>query len=132
MIDLTNTSRYYSPQELPDGVEHLKLPIQGHSCPPQEQLDRIIGAVTAVRQRLGPRAVVGIHCTHGLNRTGFVVAELLCKLEGYQLAEALTDFNTIRSPGLWRENYVQQLHARWGGPFPAIPQPPAWERQHQQ
>ena len=33
VIDLTNTSRYYSPAELPRGVLHLKLPIAGHGVP---------------------------------------------------------------------------------------------------
>lgn len=33
VIDLTNTSRYYSASELPRGVLHLKLPIAGHGVP---------------------------------------------------------------------------------------------------
>ena len=33
VIDLTNTSRYYSPNALPRGVLHLKLPIAGHGVP---------------------------------------------------------------------------------------------------
>lgn len=130
MIDLTNTNKYYSPQELPQGVKHLKLSVQGHACPSQWHIERAIGEIIQARQRMGPLTVVVIHCTHGMNRTGFVIAQLLCKLEGYSLEAALTAFNKIRTPGLWRENYVKELHACWGGPLPPLPPPPAWEKRH--
>ena len=80
-----------------------------------------------------------IHCTHGLNRTGYVITRALVELQGYSLVDALAAFAAVRPPGLWRAEYVKALHERYGGPQPELPKHPrqqnysstAWQRPHQ-
>ena len=102
-------------------------------------------------------ARVVVHCTHGcararlvslrwlrwreaahrppaypsrLNRTGYVVATALCRLEPHiPLGEALAAFSEQRPPGLWREQYVRALHDTYGGAIPPLPPPPSWEHE---
>jgi mRNA-capping enzyme len=81
-----------------------------------------------MRHARGDGSVAVMHCTHGLNRTGFLLVYALCVLDGCTLAEALTIFGQVRPPGLWREQYVQALHDKFGGPLPPLPQPPEWDR----
>lgn len=69
-----------------------------------------------------------IHCTHGLNRTGYVITRALVELQGYSLVDALAAFAAVRPPGLWRAEYVKALHERYGGPQPELPTPPEWAK----
>ena len=76
----------------------------------------VSGGAAAAAGAKGESSVAIIHCTHGLNRTGYVVARALVELHGYTLVDALDAFAAIRSPGLWREEYVRDLRGRYGGP----------------
>lgn len=125
VIDLTNTQRYYSPQELPQGVRHLKLSVEGHALPSSKQLDHIARDIEAVFDA-NAQAHVVIHCTHGHNRTGYVIAHFLCSRRKRPLHEVLAELAHIRPPGLWRAEYVRALHDEFGGPAPIYPEPPAW------
>jgi mRNA-capping enzyme len=88
--------------------------------------------IGAMRHARGAEAVAVIHCTHGLNRTGFLLVYTLCALDGFSLAEALTTFGQVRPPGLWREQYVHALHDKFGGVLPPLPPPPEWEADREQ
>ena len=88
----------------------------------------VSGGAAAAAGAKGESSVAIIHCTHGLNRTGYVVARALVELHGYTLVDALDAFAAIRSPGLWREEYVRDLRGRYGGPQPTLPTPPAWAK----
>ena len=126
IIDLTATGRYYSPSELPAHVKHLKISVQGHSVPAEHAVQHMLGEIRRVRE-LGNDAITVVHCTHGLNRTGYIVARALCDVHGLSLTEALDAFGRARPPGLWREEYIHALHERYGGEMPALPPPPEWD-----
>ncbi|EOD19467.1 hypothetical protein EMIHUDRAFT_209015 [Emiliania huxleyi CCMP1516] len=140
-IDLTNTRRYYEPRELPQSVRYLKFQTAGHGLIEEQARMNAAGA-DAVRRGLPSEEVakaekaasaaarVVVHCTHGLNRTGYVVATALCRLEPHiPLGEALAAFSEQRPPGLWREQYVRALHDTYGGAIPPLPPPPSWEHE---
>jgi mRNA-capping enzyme len=127
VVDLTAATRYYSQDELPPGVQYLKLAIGGHTLPPPPLVERFLAEVQDLRARRGPDVRVVVHCTHGINRTGFVVAIALCRLHGMSLVDALAEFGRVRPPGTWRAEYVHALHDSFGGPPPQLPQPPPWE-----
>lgn len=154
-IDLTNTRRYYEPRELPQSVRYLKFQTAGHGLIEEQAMRQILHEISALRQArmnaAGADAVrrglpseevakaekaasaaarVVVHCTHGLNRTGYVVATALCRLEPHiPLGEALAAFSEQRPPGLWREQYVRALHDTYGGAIPPLPPPPSWEHE---
>ena len=78
--------RYYSPKELADrGIEHVKIQTEGHVVPSSRQgclgwgetlilklvsfrvVEQFYSAVKSVLNQEG-EDLVGVHCTHGLNR----------------------------------------------------------------
>ena len=46
-----------------------------------------------------PDKYIGIHCSYGFNRTGFVVCSYLVEELGYTIDEALQAFSDSRPPG---------------------------------
>ena len=63
----------------------------------------------ALRHHRGPNARAIIHCTHGMNRTGFLIVHALCRLHNMPLRAALDAFAAVRPPGLWRQEYAPAL-----------------------
>lgn len=72
-IDLTNTNRFYDRSEV-DSQEckYIKLTCRGHGeTPSPEQTNSFIEIVDEfVRDH--PLETIGVHCTHGFNRTGMI------------------------------------------------------------
>ncbi|KAF6029133.1 DUSP11 [Bugula neritina] len=54
-------------------------------------------------------AVVGVHCTHGLNRTGYLICKYLIEHENMDPEEAINLFNVCRGHDMERENYLAHL-----------------------
>ena len=223
-IDLSSTTRFYRPPELPVGVRYMKLPVQGHSgacacehrrippplaspfrfpshppalsrllstctrtVPSDARVDEAIKLIKEVQAEAPTvtahaplhepslaffaaalplacaqgiaesRAVVPlcscppiswngfpgqshcpqahgspiavVHCTHGINRTGYLVAIALVRLHHMSVQQALAAFAKVRPPGVWREEYVRTLVAKYGGSMPKLAPPPAWSSQ---
>ena len=119
IVDLTNSSRYTS-RARAAATRHLKLAVGGEALPPPPLVERFLHEL----QSLPADAVAVVHCTHGINRTGFLIAIALVRLHGYSLCDALDAFAKIRPPGVWREEYIKALHDSFGGPPPPVPEKP--------
>ena len=75
------------------------LPRLCHAEVPQrERVTRFCQAVSAFL-RSNPQRYVAVHCTHGLNRTGFMIVSLLVDAMGYTLEAAVAAFALARAPG---------------------------------
>jgi len=105
VIDLTYTTRYYSPAALAAaGVQHLRIPERGHSAvPARANVARFCAAVEDLWRRR-PGAHVAVHCTHGLNRSGYMIVSLLLA-RGLPLPAALDAFARASPPGIWDAEY---------------------------
>ena len=58
-----------------NGATFLKLECKGHGeCPSQEIVRTFIGIAEKFIQN-NPLDIIGIHCTHGFNRTGFLIGK---------------------------------------------------------
>lgn len=70
-IDLTNTNRFYDRQEIEDNnCRYVKLQCRGHGeTPSKEQTQAFIEIVDNFINE-HPIDIIGVHCTHGFNRTG--------------------------------------------------------------
>jgi len=77
--------------------------------------------------------LVAVHCTHGYNRTGFLISWYLMTKRGFNPFEAVEEFRRCRPPGMYRQNYVDQLFQLWNGdaeskaslpPVPEVEIPP--------
>lgn len=110
VIDLTyKAPGYYEPVEfLENGVDYIKLKCPGHISPPPEIIQLFLDSVDNFF-REHPNGVVGVHCTHGVNRTGYMICRYLIERRGYSAQEALDKFLEMRGYALERENYIQEL-----------------------
>mmetsp|Transcript_48490 Transcript_48490/g.75535 ORF Transcript_48490/g.75535 Transcript_48490/m.75535 type:complete len:253 (-) Transcript_48490:4-762(-) len=77
VIDLVNTQKYYKGFTFEeDGIEYHKVPIPGRTVPAITDVKKIFGIIDEFAKRC-PGYYVAIHCTHGVNRTGFFCAAYL-------------------------------------------------------
>ncbi|XP_048485328.1 RNA/RNP complex-1-interacting phosphatase homolog [Plutella xylostella] len=109
VIDLTNTARYYDPKELEAaGVLHKKILMPGREIPPENKVTEFMDAVD---EFLGVRSdlIVGVHCTHGLNRTGYMVCRYLRDRVNIPAKDAIERFEKARGYHIERKNYLADL-----------------------
>ncbi|KDO27997.1 hypothetical protein SPRG_07275 [Saprolegnia parasitica CBS 223.65] len=119
VIDLTNTYKYYSgASELETrNVEYVKMRVEGFADVPSEDVvHSFIDVVSRWEASLAQYApdddltpVAVVHCTHGLNRTGYLVVRYLMATQGLSVKDALRTFAAARPPGLIKHMYVQKL-----------------------
>ncbi|XP_032366632.1 RNA/RNP complex-1-interacting phosphatase isoform X2 [Etheostoma spectabile] len=110
IIDLTFTTRYYTLQDVPDSLLFVKILTAGHEVPGD---DTILSFKRAVRRFLRENAdndeLIGVHCTHGLNRTGYLICRYLIDVDGMDPKEAVELFNASRGHAVERQNYLEDL-----------------------
>ncbi|MED6268140.1 hypothetical protein CHARACLAT_019215 [Characodon lateralis] len=110
IIDLTFTTKYYTVKDVPQSCSYIKIFIEGHRVPSDEA---ILSFKQAVRQFLkenqSNKRLIGVHCTHGLNRTGYLICRYLIDVDGLDPASALQLFNTSRGHCIERKNYLHDL-----------------------
>ena len=61
---------------------YIKLECKGHGQAPTEQ--QVLSFVNVCRSfsQKRPNAIIAVHCTHGFNRTGFLIASPMILVEG--------------------------------------------------
>ncbi|XP_046853296.1 RNA/RNP complex-1-interacting phosphatase-like [Xenia sp. Carnegie-2017] len=115
VVDLTNTKRYYQPWDLSFWkVEYKKIKCEGKVVPSDEVVNRFKATVLAFLRKFPNTGttVIGVHCTHGLNRSGYVVCRYLIECRGYSPQEAIEVFNKARGHSMERDNYLNDLKGR--------------------
>lgn len=120
IIDLTDTYRYYNPKIfIEKGVEHKKIKIAGHVLPPQQKHIEFAGIVTDFLTRnTDNEKLIGVHCTHGCNRTGLMLCSFLVDHCGLSSRKALKQFQLARGHEISRANYVQAIHRLYASKKP--------------
>ncbi|XP_040915711.1 RNA/RNP complex-1-interacting phosphatase [Toxotes jaculatrix] len=110
IIDLTFTTRYYKVQDVPESLLFVKIFTAGHEVPSDAT---ILSFKRAVRSFLRDNAdndkLIGVHCTHGLNRTGYLICRYLIDVDGMDPKEAVELFNSSRGHAIERQNYLEDL-----------------------
>lgn len=119
VIDLTNTARYYDGADaLRAGLLYKKLRVPGREVPSEALVAEFFAAVDEFRARC-PTMLIGVHCTHGLNRSGYLVCRYLVDRLGVSPAAAIARFESARGHKIERADYLRDLLARdhvRGGP----------------
>lgn len=113
VIDLTNTNKYYNKGEWADyGVKYLKMNCPGHEV--NEREDLVVEFIKSVRAFVedpeNEGKLVGVHCTHGLNRTGYLICRYMIEVDGYTAADAISMFEYYRGHPMEREHYKITLY----------------------
>jgi len=128
IVDLTNTYKYYRKEEVQAAAadcEYHKLKCKGHGIPSSKQTDEFIAVVKGFIKR-SPGQLVGVHCTHGCNRTGYMICSFLVEVAQMGVAAAITTFKDARPPGIYKANYIQELCSVYNAhPLP-VPAQPDW------
>ncbi|XP_068131048.1 RNA/RNP complex-1-interacting phosphatase [Hyperolius riggenbachi] len=110
VVDLTFTKRYYTPEDLPETVRYEKIYTAGHQVPTDDVIHEF---KSIVKQYLSENCdndkLVGVHCTHGLNRTGYMVCRYMIDVLGMVPSEAIEKFNKSRGHCIERTNYIEDL-----------------------
>ncbi|XP_055628803.1 mRNA-capping enzyme [Toxorhynchites rutilus septentrionalis] len=124
-IDLTNTKRFYDRADIEDhGCQYVKLQCRGHGeTPTREQTNAFIEIVDEF-SRDHPLDAVGVHCTHGFNRTGFLIVSYMVERQDCAVEAAVAAFAIARSPGIYKQDYLLELFRRYGDEEDTPPAPP--------
>lgn len=129
VIDLTNTTRFYGKNEITDmGIIHQKVACKGHGECPDEENTRLFVNLCDRLNRTNPQSIIGVHCTHGYNRTGFLISAYLIEKMDWSVEAAFMSFAQARPPGILKGHYIEELYRRYGdaADAPAAPPLPAW------
>ncbi|KAM4719639.1 RNA/RNP complex-1-interacting phosphatase-like [Anableps anableps] len=111
IVDLTFTTRYYKLQDVPQSLLWVKIFTAGHEVPSDETILSFKRAVHSfLRDNKDNDKLIGVHCTHGLNRTGYMICRYLIDVDGMDPTEAVELFNSSRGCAIERQNYLEDLH----------------------
>ncbi|XP_052588245.1 mRNA-capping enzyme-like [Peromyscus californicus insignis] len=124
LVDLTNTSRFYDRNDIEkEGIKYIKLQCKGHGeCPTTENTETFIRLCERFSER-SPPELIGVHCTHGFNRTGFLICAFLVEKMDWSIESAVETFAQARPPGIYKGDYLKELFRRYGD-IEAAPPPP--------
>ncbi|KAI1707412.1 dual specificity phosphatase, catalytic domain-containing protein [Ditylenchus destructor] len=129
-MDFTKTDRYYDRREVEkNGCAYIKMPLEGHGqTPTEEETTEFISEAKKFFQN-HPNDVIAMHCTHGFNRTGFLIVSFLVEEEEYAVDMAVEEFAKARPQGIYKQDYLNELSKRFGDEEDIIPAPnrPLWE-----
>jgi len=110
IIDLTATTKYYQPIECEAlGIKHKKILVPGTVVPPKQSVEQFFSAVEEFKDEDG---LIGVHCTHGLNRSGYMICRYMIEKDGVDPDEAIERFNTARGHEQTRVNYLEHLRSK--------------------
>jgi mRNA-capping enzyme len=129
VVDLTKTDRFYDKADLVSkGVGHYKLKCEGFGSAPTAQQSAEFCQVCAHFFTQHPNQLIGVHCTHGYNRTGFLIIAFLVEQGDWSLEAAISAFSKCRPPGIYKGHYLEELASRYSGNMSDIPVPelPEW------
>ncbi|KAJ8934938.1 hypothetical protein NQ314_013097 [Rhamnusium bicolor] len=128
-IDLTNTNRYYDKRVVEqEGCQYIKLKCIGHGGPPSVEKTKLFISLVHEYIIKHPFDCIAVHCTHGFNRTGFLIISFLIVQLGFDTAAALEVFAQSRPPGIYKQDYINELFRRYGNikDVPVAPALPEW------
>ncbi|NXP56573.1 MCE1 enzyme, partial [Heliornis fulica] len=129
LVDLTNTTRFYDRNDIEkEGIKYIKLQCKGHGeCPTPENTETFIRVCERFSDK-NPSELIGVHCTHGFNRTGFLICAFLVEKLDWSIEAAVATFAQARPPGIYKGDYLKELFRRYGDEDDAPPPPelPEW------
>ncbi|XP_027348894.1 mRNA-capping enzyme-like isoform X1 [Abrus precatorius] len=134
VIDLTNTSRYYPVADLKkEGIKHVKIQCKGRdSVPDNVSVNHFVYEVTQFLSRQKQsRKYILVHCTHGYNRTGYMIIHYLMRKMSMSVTLAIKVFSDARPPGIYKPEYIEALYAFYHEKKPEMivcPPTPEWKR----
>ncbi|XP_076659209.1 LOW QUALITY PROTEIN: uncharacterized protein LOC143362704 [Halictus rubicundus] len=110
IIDLTNTNRYYDQQVFIDsGITYRKIWVVGHEVPSRKDVVKFFELMEDFTSTCGEEDIIGVHCTHGINRSGYLICRYLVEQLGWNAEESIKTFGEARGYSIERPSYVAHL-----------------------
>nr|XP_033799593.1 uncharacterized protein LOC117360069 isoform X2 [Geotrypetes seraphini]XP_033799594.1 uncharacterized protein LOC117360069 isoform X2 [Geotrypetes seraphini] len=110
IIDLSNTTRYYNTKDLPKNVEYKKLCTAGLEVPDDDtilQFKRLVS--TFLFENIGNEKLIGVHCTNGVSRTGYLICRYLIDVDCWDPEKAIQAFGEARGHQMEGSVYLSDL-----------------------
>jgi len=116
IIDLTFTTKYYNRQDFENKeVSYKKIFVKGarsgQLVPEDSNFQEFVEAVKGFEKE----DVVGVHCTHGVNRTGYFICRYMIEEMDFDPEDAVKSFGEARGHPIERDSYVTDLLKRKKG-----------------
>jgi atypical dual specificity phosphatase len=109
VIDLTNTKRYYNPEEFrKHSVKYCKIATMGHEVPDRRLVQQFFRVSKSFLKDY-PEKLIGVHCTHGVNRTGYFICSFMILESELAPNIAIDKFGEARGHPIERANYLTSL-----------------------
>ncbi|CAA0827503.1 mRNA capping enzyme family protein [Striga hermonthica] len=135
VIDLTNSSRYYNVNDFKNGgMKHVKIACKGRdSVPENEAVNKFFYEVFQFlsQQNKQQKKYILVHCTHGHNRTGYMIVHYLMRTLPISVSQAIKIFADARPPGIYKPDYIDSLYDFYHEKKPDMvvcPPTPEWKR----
>ncbi|KAJ1352337.1 hypothetical protein KIN20_008653 [Parelaphostrongylus tenuis] len=129
-IDLTRADSYYHDEEVKKrGCIYHKIPLFGHdTSPTREETARFVRLVQNFT-RNHPGEIVGVHCTHGLDRTGFLIVAYMAIAMKWIVASMVLTFAKASPCGIYKQDYLVAMFESYGNANECLeaPKEPSWE-----
>ncbi|UJR22696.1 hypothetical protein I4U23_025732 [Adineta vaga] len=116
VIDLTNTDRFYKSDDefKAKNIQYEKIRCRGHGeAPGDAQINHFTSTCNEFF-RNDPNGIIGVHCTHGFNRTGFLICAYLCCEYDMSIDATINMFAKARPTGIYKQDYLDELVRRFG------------------
>ena len=118
-------------------MTHIKIPCEGFAEAPTKENVHLF--LTICRNFLlkpeNSNLYIGLHCTHGFNRTGFLICSYLVEENDWDVQTAVAAFAQARPPGIYKRDYVEELYRRYDGDLDSIQDEdfyrPNWEDKYE-
>eukprot|EP00116_Pleurobrachia_bachei_P003195 sb/3463457/ len=93
VLNLTNTPKYYNPHEFERSHVHFgAIRCPGHVNPSDDLFEVFQNSIyNFYHDYPDPNALILVHCTHGVNRTGYMITRFLIQCEGWAPEKAISD-----------------------------------------
>lgn len=125
-VDLTNTNRFYNSKQVEDeDCKYVKISCRGHGETPSDDSVKLFIRICKKFIEKNPLEIIAVHCTHGFNRTGFLICAYLIEVFDWSIDMAVNSFVQARTPGMYKEGYLKDIYKRYGGDEEDAPPPPA-------
>ena len=115
IIDLSfaKIGKYYQPSECAKlNLWYKKIFIPGGEVVPAEKEVLEFFSVVSELSASDVDGLIGVHCTHGLNRTGYMICRYLIEKKGLDPDVAIDVFDLSRGHKQERENYLMHLRSK--------------------
>lgn len=113
VINLNNTNRYYNRAD----IEGMTIAYKEIPCPGRGFLNRsdfVKSFCKTIDEFLEENKdnnnIIGVHCTNGVNRSGYLICRYLIDSLGWSSHDALNAFEVARGYPIERGSFVQSLH----------------------